>query len=628
MKTIISIIMFCVVSFSYAQELETVYSITKERHELSWYETQLKLWKVEIDKNEQNANAWYNYYSAARALRNLSVHEDGKPKEEYIELCKTISEDAIKKIPETFEGNHLYWWQQGLGSNKVEYLEKAHKISPNDPRAFDDLLINYELKRNKEGVKNICNKMYDGNELAPSILNWGYNLLSGLDKNAVIFTHGDNDTYALWIIQNAKEHRKDVTVINTSLILLDEYRKHITDELGLPEIELEKTAEGQMNVCKAILTNDKDVPVYVAVTAISQFSEPSIKENLYLTGLAYKYCKTSFNNMGTIQRNFEKRYLLDHLKVNFGYHLGNDVARNIEGLYLPSLIKLYKHYSESENLSRKAEVEELIIRISERTGQQSEVYEVLGTDDRGELKLNFPSTLLNVRSLEKNMVKLEGNIFMSKYETSNNEYRTFLDNVLRSRQVDLFKSVNYDSTQWHEKFKKAYLNPMVNLYHWHPAYDEYPIVNISFDAAEIYCQWLTKQYNLQRKREYMQVKFRLPTEGEWRKAALAGSTGKTGFKDDKIQNEEACYLLNIQPSEGRFFDDGAFLTAKVETYNPNAFGFYNMFGNVAEMIDKRGVSKGGSWFSSIEESYVDEETKFTGADPRIGFRIVMEVIEE
>ncbi len=373
MKKLVIAFILCIEAFSLsAQKLEKVHSIVVVRHEKSWYETQMKLWNAEVEKNRKNPDAWYNYYSAARALRNLE-HDNPEKQKEYGKICTEIAKGAYAEIPETFEGNHIMVWNGGLDDTDSKYLKKAYEINPDDPRIYDDILILGELTRDQKMFHDMAVRIFEKNEMPGAMINWAYNLLSELEQDAIIFVAGDNDTYSMWIAQEALGYRQDVHVINTSLILLDDYRSKILAEIGLSSFEMDETPEKQDELYKHILNNTAGIPAYVSVSAIRQFNDKPIMDELFLTGLAYKYCESSLDNMSLIRRNYEKRFLTDHLQMSFSPHVADERAVQFKSLYLPMLIKLYKHYKVSEEKEKETTLLALIQKIGQETGKEDDI---------------------------------------------------------------------------------------------------------------------------------------------------------------------------------------------------------------------------------------------------------------
>ena len=180
---------------------------------------------------------------------------------------------------------------------------------------------------------------------------------------------------------------------------------------------------------------------------------------------------------------------------------------------------------------------------------------------------------------------------------------------------------------------------------------------VSWDDAQAYVAWLNAQTG---------GGFRLPTEVEWEYVARAGATHNTIYPwgDDPAagcatangfdQTTQAAYA-GVDTSAYPLFDplscsDGWLNTAPVGSLAPNAFGVYDMIGNVSEWVDDchstshdalletgvlpaaatpctRRIAKGGSWGTLAHNLRTAERFPYapTHRDDSIGIRVVRSV---
>ncbi|HET6224906.1 MAG TPA: SUMF1/EgtB/PvdO family nonheme iron enzyme [Bacteroidia bacterium] len=158
----------------------------------------------------------------------------------------------------------------------------------------------------------------------------------------------------------------------------------------------------------------------------------------------------------------------------------------------------------------------------------------------------------------------------------------------KDRSVFIVKdviNVYPDTLAWVHDFTYSFNEPMTNMYFWHPAYDDYPVVGVSWKQARAFCVWRTQLFNnwLIGNGQSIVNDFRLPTESEWEYAARGGNAlSPYPWGGPYIRNALGCFLGNFKPMRGSYIDDGGFHTVRIGEYNPNGYGLYCMAGNAAE----------------------------------------------
>jgi formylglycine-generating enzyme required for sulfatase activity len=165
--------------------------------------------------------------------------------------------------------------------------------------------------------------------------------------------------------------------------------------------------------------------------------------------------------------------------------------------------------------------------------------------------------------------------------------------------------------------------------------EDRPAAMVSWHDARAFCAWLSEQ---PQEKEVGRV-YSLPTEAQWEWAARAGTTTTRYFGDtDKGQAEHSWFNSTYTPNPKQ--EDMGRGRQPVAKLKPNAFGLYDMLGNVWEWCDDRRedeatgerrqpIMRGGSWRSG---AFHCTAVAHDPADPNlradnVGFRIACRVVQ-
>jgi len=227
--------------------------------------------------------------------------------------------------------------------------------------------------------------------------------------------------------------------------------------------------------------------------------------------------------------------------------------------------------------------------------------------------------------------------FAQIYETTNLSWLLFLNDLIdNNRYEDLKKCIPSDkdwaikmkldtnaafsSSAFDEPYyktlisKKCIKNNKIHKMEW-TRFASIPVVGISYDAAKLYAQWISKIYG---------IKFRIPTENEWEYMAKGGNKDNPyPWHGENCWNLSSCDMTNFKTDgsyNNPYYIDNI---CPIGHYYKNDYGLYDLGGNVAEMIANKPYTKGGSYNSEPEYIKIKSKEAWDGkAAPTVGFRLI------
>ena len=269
---------------------------------------------------------------------------------------------------------------------------------------------------------------------------------------------------------------------------------------------------------------------------------------------------------------------------------------------------------------------------------------VIAGGNEAEQQREHVNTELAARELPAHTVSIPKRLAVGRYEVTRGEFARFVATTKRAMPLGC-SVLNIQSNTWGADAERTWKDPGF------AQTDQHPVVCVNLDDVQSYLAWLSSTTG---------HRYRLPSEAEWEYFARAGTTSTRFWGDGR---GEACANANVadltladqlgivtpNPEVHFLCRDGYAFTAPVGSFKPNAFGLYDINGNVWEWTadchnesytgaptDGRARSdgdcdshmdRGGSWVNSPKYLRTASRHKDVNTirNTVLGFRVVREL---
>jgi formylglycine-generating enzyme required for sulfatase activity len=198
-------------------------------------------------------------------------------------------------------------------------------------------------------------------------------------------------------------------------------------------------------------------------------------------------------------------------------------------------------------------------------------------------------------------VEITKPFYMGKYEVQVGEFRAFVKDTGYKTEAETGDGAfTWTGNKWEKKAETYWDNPGFSQT------DSHPVTCISWNDAMEFIKWVSKKTG---------HTYRLPTEAEREYTCRAGTKTARHWGDSP---NEACRYGNVadQTAKQQFpgwrvheCEDGYVNTAPVGRFQPNAFGLYDMLGNVWEWCQ--------DWYGGYSSGFSTDPSSPGGGSPRV-----------
>ena len=167
-----------------------------------------------------------NYASFSSYLNQSQWMSERKtPTSEQLKYMENYLNNLREIGPNSYERNIAEFQFSKYSSDKFIYLQKAERHNMDNKEVQKLMVSHYEIIDDQRKKSEYLKKLYDSKYFSDDLSYYAELVLKSVDDNALLITHGIEDTYPIWMKQQINKIGTNIHVLSLDLIHDDNYRE-------------------------------------------------------------------------------------------------------------------------------------------------------------------------------------------------------------------------------------------------------------------------------------------------------------------------------------------------------------------------------------------------------------------
>lgn len=312
---------------------------------------------------EMNSHIYFQNSSSFEISRSeATIQRTQRSPSEGQQLEMNNAVDYFEQTaPESFEYNYYRYAAGNYNTSLVSNLSVAEELRPDNSDVQTQFAAYHIIMGNQTEAIDYLDQLVVSGRLSQGVLDYSEDILRSTPENGTLLTHGFDDTYGSYYMQNSKGVRTDVELVSLDFMQSEEY----CDRLKSKNYQIPDNTLVNVDYFSSFCALNSGKKIAVSMTTPKEYIQPQMS-NFYATGLVFEYHPEPFSNLARNEMLWD-----NGLSKKVLIAPADDKARRLSSNYLPMLFLLRKAYSEQGRTKELQEIDQELDKV----GAQSDKYE-------------------------------------------------------------------------------------------------------------------------------------------------------------------------------------------------------------------------------------------------------------